>query len=93
MPLKHRIPLISHCLQSTANLGYVAYHPSHSLPTLQKYLMHEAAVVYADQLSRKGLGYPLWIPEPHIPHAKLRVGDVGWFWEGSFFTLFNATLS
>ena len=55
--------------------------------------MHEAAIVYANQLSKKGLGHPLWIPEPHTPHTKLRVGDVGWFWEGSFFTLFNATLS
>lgn len=51
-----------------------------------------AAAVYAEQLLPKGHGYPLWIPEPDTPHDEVRIGDVGYIWEGSFCTLFNATL-
>lgn len=51
-----------------------------------------AAAVYAEQLLPRGHGYPLWIPEPDTTDNQVRIGDVGYIWEGSFCTLFNATL-
>lgn len=54
--------------------------------------MSTAAVIYADQLLPRGYGYPLWVPEPDDPCSEVRIGDVGYIWDGSFYTLFNATL-
>lgn len=51
-----------------------------------------AAAVYAEQLLPKGHGFPLWIPEPDTNQDEVRIGDVGYVWEGSFCTLFNITL-
>ena len=48
-----------------------------------------AAKVYADELTPRGYGYPLWYPEGRngvIP----RIGDVGYILDGAFVRLLNA---
>lgn len=55
--------------------------------------MSLAAHVYAEQLLPRGHGYPLWFPEPSATQlGDIRIGDVGYVWDGSFFRLFNITL-
>lgn len=45
--------------------------------------------IYAEQLIRLGLGYPLWEPEP-TEYGEVLLGDVGYTTEGAFYRLFNA---
>ena len=47
--------------------------------------------VYADQLFRRGHGYPLWDPQP-TKRGPVLIGDVGYLQNGAFFRIFNATL-
>lgn len=47
-----------------------------------------AAYVYADELIARGLGLPLWHPEP-TSFGEVLVGDVGFIQEGCFYRLFN----
>ena len=48
----------------------------------------KAALVYAEELSRKGRGIPLWYPEPS-PAGEVQIGDVGILFNGAFHRLFN----
>lgn len=50
-----------------------------------------AADVYADQLSSKGYGYPLWCPE-HPVNDEIFLGHVGHIADGAFHPYFNVTL-
>ena len=56
--------------------------------------MGRAAAVYAQELIGHGHGYPLWIPEPAPTKLGegVRIGDVGYIFDGSFFRLFNVLL-
>lgn len=49
-----------------------------------------AANIYAKQLICKGLGLPLWQPEP-TRFGEVLIGDVGFVQGGQFFRLFNVT--
>ena len=62
-------------------------------------MSHVASDVYARRLLVKGLGYPLWVPEPNnfLPaeyqDTGVRIGDVGRVTsKGSFDFLFNICL-
>ncbi|KAH9919630.1 uncharacterized protein B0H18DRAFT_957451 [Fomitopsis serialis] len=46
--------------------------------------------VYAQQLFRRGLGYPLWDPEPRVEEGEVLIGDVGYLDEGRFYRICNA---
>ncbi|KAI0762346.1 hypothetical protein C8Q74DRAFT_1206767 [Fomes fomentarius] len=48
--------------------------------------------IYARELLPLGYGYPLWGPEPDGACGEVRLGDVGYIWEGHFNFLFNCTL-
>ncbi|KAI0685405.1 hypothetical protein BC835DRAFT_521192 [Cytidiella melzeri] len=52
--------------------------------------MTSAAEIYAAELSSRGHGLPLWIPEP-TDSGEVLIGDVGYVWRGAFFRLFNVT--
>lgn len=56
-------------------------------------LMSLAAHTYAEQLLRRGHGYPMWFPEPSVNGlGDILIGDVGYIFDGSFVRLFSATL-
>ncbi|KZS99992.1 uncharacterized protein LAESUDRAFT_765027 [Laetiporus sulphureus 93-53] len=57
----------------------------HSMPNAT--LPHE---IYVEELSPCGHGYPLYRPEPTI-FGEVLIGDVGFFEDGAFHRLFNAT--
>ncbi|KAI0820693.1 WD40-repeat-containing domain protein [Trametes gibbosa] len=46
--------------------------------------------IYAQQLLPRKHGYALWHPE-HTKFGEIHIGDVGYFREGAFYRLFNAT--
>ncbi|OCH87146.1 hypothetical protein OBBRIDRAFT_890015 [Obba rivulosa] len=48
--------------------------------------------IYAEQLFPLGYGLPLWSTDKTRPDD-VQLGDVGFFWEGTFHTLFNSTRS
>ncbi|GJE94288.1 WD40 repeat domain-containing protein [Phanerochaete sordida] len=48
--------------------------------------------IYPSCLSRLGLGYPLWHPEPHDTGSP-QIGDVGYARDGAFVRLFNINTS
>ncbi|CCL98820.1 uncharacterized protein FIBRA_00825 [Fibroporia radiculosa] len=48
--------------------------------------------VYAEELFKRGQGYPLWCPELGRNNNEIMIGDVGIVDKGSFRPLFNATL-
>jgi len=50
-----------------------------------------ASEVYAQQLFKLALGYPLWDPEPTNGQGEVLIGDVGYLGQGGFYRLFNAT--
>jgi len=52
--------------------------------------MATAEVVYAEQLFRRGKGYPLWEPEPR-DSGEVTIGDVGYIHRGAFYRMFNAS--
>ncbi|KAI0340054.1 hypothetical protein BDW22DRAFT_434720 [Trametopsis cervina] len=54
--------------------------------------MSSAAEIYALELSSRGHGLPLWIPEP-TESGEVLIGDVGYVWRGAFYRLFNVTRS
>lgn len=45
--------------------------------------------IYAEELSSKGHGIPLWSPEPH-QDREVQIGDVGLIQSGEFQSIFNA---
>jgi hypothetical protein len=46
--------------------------------------------VYARMLFQKGMGFPMWVPEPSQPNERgVDIGDVGVLSDGSFDFLFN----
>ena len=49
--------------------------------------------IYAQELLYKCHGYPLWFPEPEsgTPPREVNIGDVGFFFQGKFQSLFNIT--
>ncbi|KAI0637495.1 WD40-repeat-containing domain protein [Trametes polyzona] len=47
--------------------------------------------IYAKQLISKKHGYALWLPEP-TKFGEVHIGDVGYFRDGGFYKLFNATV-
>jgi len=49
-----------------------------------------ASEVYAQQLFKLALGYPLWEPEPKERQGEVLIGDVGYLGQGGFYRLFNA---
>ena len=49
-----------------------------------------AADIYAAELSSRGHGLPLWIPEP-TEQGEVLIGDVGYVRRGAFYRLFNVT--
>ncbi|KAH9837873.1 WD40-repeat-containing domain protein [Rhodofomes roseus] len=49
-----------------------------------------ASEVYAQQLFKLALGYPLWEPEPKNGQGEVLIGDVGYLNQGGFYRLFNA---
>ncbi|KAH9919591.1 uncharacterized protein B0H18DRAFT_1027020 [Fomitopsis serialis] len=50
-----------------------------------------ASDVYAKQLLKLALGYPMWDPEPKHGQGDILIGDVGYIVQGGFYRLFNAT--
>ena len=54
--------------------------------------------IYARELFKRGLGYPLWEPEPKKDYdddgeyqiGDVQIGDVGYVHSGGFYRLFNA---
>ncbi|KAJ3556402.1 hypothetical protein NM688_g2051 [Phlebia brevispora] len=51
-----------------------------------------SAEIYAEQLSTRGRGIPLWYPEPSWQTGEVQIGDVGFLFNGGFHRLFNATV-
>lgn len=56
------------------------------------HLMGTVSTVYAEQLLPLGHGFPLWFPEPSEQCDDVRIGDVGYIWDGCFIRLFNTML-
>lgn len=53
--------------------------------------MTSAAEIYAAELSSRGHGLPLWVPEP-TEAGEVLIGDVGYIRRGAFYRLFNVAL-
>ncbi|KAI9063866.1 hypothetical protein FKP32DRAFT_1592106 [Trametes sanguinea] len=53
--------------------------------------METACTVYTKLMFQRGLGYPLWEPEPS-EGGEVLIGDIGYILDGGFYRLFNATL-
>lgn len=50
----------------------------------------DSAGIYRDQLSRYNfLKHPLWRTDPQSTNGEIQIGDVGYFYEGTFKRLFN----